>query len=64
MIPDSLLEHRVVLDLPDVAALPPVPMLLWPRGYTEGPCAAEQGAIRPHRPDGVCCRCNALEVEA
>jgi hypothetical protein len=51
----------VATGLPDVADLPPVPMLLWPRGYTEGPCTAELGTIRVHR-DGACCHCLGLAL--
>ena len=47
-----------VVDLPAIAALPALPMLLWPRGYTEGPCETELGVIRLHRPDGSCTRCS------
>jgi len=45
-------------DRSDLGTLPPVPMLLWPRGYTEGPCETELGVERLHRPDGSCTRCS------
>jgi len=48
-----------VVDLPAIADLPAVPMLLWPRGYTEGPCKTELGVERLHRPDGSCTRCSS-----